>query len=220
MDTQDTARRFPGARILGQHGGFAFVEVHAVLAVAGDAVRFHGPAEAWDGSPEAQAIALDQAIEAQRQELERLLRERGEVHALGDIRGAPALPAPEAEAAAPVKKKRRFKRHRCLGCGEVCGNLGTHGKYNHPGVPIEQLRGAEVTDDAPEPPAPEGMAPGAAARAAEPPAAPEQGTETPPRLRRPLRGLERSGAQNDRRNRGAPGRDRLAGAERADAGRD
>lgn len=179
MDTQDAAGRFPGAMTLGEHGGYEFVQVHAVLALAGEEVRFHCLAEEWDGSPEAKAIALDQAIEAKRQELEGLLRVRGQVHALGDSRDTPALALPAPAPAPAPKKRRRWRRFRCLKCGEICGNLGSHGKYNHPGVPIEELRGEEVAEDDAEAPTPAELAPGVPERAVEAPVPAGAGTATP-----------------------------------------
>jgi hypothetical protein len=140
--------RFPGAVVLGQYHGIAFIQTHAVLAVAGERVQYHCAADAWDGSPEARAILLDLQIATKRQELNDLLERRGAVHALGDLRAAPRALTASAGGTRKPRTARRYKRYRCLVCGEVVGNLGMHGKYHHPGVSIEGLRGEEVDVDA------------------------------------------------------------------------
>ena len=174
--------KVPGAVVLGMFNGIEFIQIHAVLAVAGETVRYHGPADAWDGSAEARAILLDLRIATTRQELNDLVEQRGTVHALGDLRAAPmALPPKRADG--KPRTERRHKRYRCLVCGEIVGNLGLHGKFNHPGLGIEALRGvvvvvgAELTVVAPGPALPAVVPTHATA----PDAPPDAGKEADPK---------------------------------------
>ena len=171
--------KFPGAVVLGMFNGIECIQIHAVLAVAGETVRYHGPADAWDGSAEARAILLDLRIATKRQELNDRLEQRGTVHALGDLRAAPRRALPPPEGSGKVRPPRHFTRYRCLACGEVTGNMGTHGRFNHPGIGIETLRGEIVTDDAA--PVVAAPAPALPTQATEPVAPPDAGKEADPK---------------------------------------